>query len=104
VPGYVAPPERGSNHNRGTAVDVGLAREDGTLLDLPSDHDAFGEAAHHGFAGCTPAASAHRELLLEVMRGAGFRENPMEWWHYDAPGACELPLLDLPLSALRGRA
>jgi D-alanyl-D-alanine dipeptidase len=104
VPGYVAPPERGSNHNRGTAVDVGIARADGTLVELPSDHDAFGEAAHHDFPGCSPAAAANRALLLGVMRRAGFRENRMEWWHYDAPGALDHPVLDLPLSALRGSA
>jgi D-alanyl-D-alanine dipeptidase len=104
VPGYVASPERGSNHNRGTAVDVGLADAGGTLLELPTDHDDFGEAAHHGFAGCSAAAVANRELLLRVMRDAGFTENSKEWWHYDAPGAGEHEVLDVPLSSLRGRA
>lgn len=104
VPGYVAPPERGSNHNRGTAVDVGLARADGMLVELPSDHDAFGDAAHHDFAGCSRAAAANRALLLDVMRRAGFSPIAMEWWHYDAPGAREHDVLDVPLSAIRGNA
>ena len=32
------------------------------------------------------------------MEGAGFKRNPMEWWHYDLPGATKLPVLDVPFT------
>lgn len=102
VPGYVAPPERGGNHNRGTAVDVGLADLAGAPVELPSEHDDFSERAHHDFAGATPAASRHRALLCAAMEAAGFSRNRMEWWHYDAPDAKLWPVADVPLSQILG--
>lgn len=98
IPGYVAPPERGSNHNRGTAVDVGLAR-DGTLLPMPSDFDEFTERAHADFAGGSDEARANRDRLRAAMERHGFSVNNREWWHFDAPGARESAVADVPLSS-----
>lgn len=102
VPGYVAPPERGGNHNRGTAVDVSLADLEGRPLELPSAHDDFSERAHHDFSGASPAAIRHRALLCAAMEEAGFTRNRMEWWHYDAPDPKRFPVADIPLSQLLG--
>ncbi len=98
VPGYVADPRKGSNHNRGGAVDLTLVTLDGEPVEMPSAYDFFGPAAHHGFRGASPAAMRHRELLLAAMESAGFRRNPMEWWHYDLPEAMKAPLRDEPFS------
>jgi zinc D-Ala-D-Ala dipeptidase len=96
VPGYVAEPKKGSNHNRGGAVDLGLVTLDGGDVDFPSPYDFFGPQAHHGFRKAGASALAHRELLRRTMEEAGFKKNPMEWWHYDLPDAAKYPLKDEP--------
>lgn len=101
VPGYVAPPERGSNHNRGTAVDVTLARG-GVELPMPSAFDEFTERAHADFAGGSDEARANRDRLRAAMERHGFSVNSREWWHFDAPSARESAIADVPLSSLRG--
>ncbi len=104
VPGYVAPPERGSNHNRGTAVDVGLADLEGKPVEHQSDHDEFTVRAHHGFPGASEAAKKHAGILKAAMEAAGFTSNRMEWWHYDAPDPKAASVEDVPLAELRGRS
>jgi D-alanyl-D-alanine dipeptidase len=96
VPGYVADPRKGSNHNRGGAVDLTLVTLDGKEVEMPTAFDAFVPAAHHGYAGGTEASRKHREILREAMEGAGFKRNRMEWWHYDLPDATKRPVLDVP--------
>lgn len=96
VPGYVADPKKGSNHNRGGAVDVGLVTLEGREVEFPSPYDFFGKAAHHGYAAGSKAARQHRDALRAAMEGAGFKRNPMEWWHYDLPDAAKYPLRDEP--------
>lgn len=96
VPGYVAEPKKGSNHNRGGAVDLGLVTLEGKDVEFPSTYDFFGKEAHHGFSGGTKVALEHRELLRTTMEAAGFKKNPMEWWHYDLPDAAKYPLRDEP--------
>jgi D-alanyl-D-alanine dipeptidase len=98
-PGYVANPKFGSNHNRGAAVDLTLVTREGAAVEMPTPFDDFTPAAHHGYAGGTKASREHREVLREAMEGVGFKRNPMEWWHYDLPGAKKLPVLDVPFTA-----
>ena len=97
--GFVADPARGSNHNRGAAVDVGLAGADGSEVELPTAFDAFERRARaDATEGVSPAARRHRDLLRAAMEEAGFRVNRMEWWHFDAPEARGAPVLDARLS------
>lgn len=96
-PTFIAPPTRGSRHNRGASVDVTLVDSAGRELEMPTDFDDFSPAAARVFSGCTPAAAQHRALLDEAMRSAGFVGIQDEWWHYDAPNWADFPLLDLPL-------
>jgi D-alanyl-D-alanine dipeptidase len=98
-PGYVADPRFGSNHNRGGAVDLTLVTLEGQEVEMPTAFDSFTEAAHHGYKGGTEASRKHREILREAMEGAGFKRNPMEWWHYDLPNAKKFPVLDVPFTA-----
>jgi len=82
VPGAVAEPGRGSLHERGVAVDVGLADEKGNLVELPTEFDAFGPTAAADAPLPEGPAKRHRDLLLAAMHAAGFRPNPKEWWHF----------------------
>jgi zinc D-Ala-D-Ala dipeptidase len=100
VVGYVAPPERGSNHNRGSAVDVGLADLEGRRLEMPSDYDEFTERSHHTYEGGSEQARRNRALLRAAMEAETFSANRMEWWHYDAPDPKRFPLEDVPLASL----
>ncbi|HEX9401616.1 MAG TPA: M15 family metallopeptidase [Anaeromyxobacter sp.] len=96
--GFVADPAKGSNHNRGAAVDVGLAARDGSEIELPTPFDAFEPRARaDATAGVSKAARRNRDLLRAAMEAAGFRVNRVEWWHYDAPEARGAPVLDVAL-------
>ncbi len=98
-PGYVADPRKGSNHNRGAAVDVTLASMEGSKeLEMPTAFDSFTTAAHHGYAKGSTSSRENRETLREAMEAAGFQKNPMEWWHYELPDAARLPVLDKPVT------
>jgi D-alanyl-D-alanine dipeptidase len=98
--GFVADPKTGSLHNRGAAVDVGLSAQDGSELEMPTRFDSFERKARAwATAGIPPEARRHRDRLRAAMEAEGFAVNPLEWWHFDADGALEHPLLDLPLTA-----
>ncbi|HNY10561.1 MAG TPA: M15 family metallopeptidase [Candidatus Wallbacteria bacterium] len=81
---FVADPSKGSRHNRGTAVDVGLYNiGTGELIDMGSGYDEFSERALPGFAGSTSNARWHRKILEYYMNKAGFTVFDDEWWHFD---------------------
>jgi len=93
---FVADPRHGSNHNRGTAVDVSLASEDGRLLPMPSDFDAFTPQAAAGFT-CPAAAAelcANRDRLKRLMQAAGLVGLRTEWWHFQLPDAKHYSLIE----------
>jgi D-alanyl-D-alanine dipeptidase len=91
---YVANPNPGSNHNRGTAVDVGLYKE-GQELDMGSPFDSFAEQSHRN-ARITTEQQKNRDLLKEIM-GPQFTTVQTEWWHFDFVGAKNYPVLNDPL-------
>ncbi|WP_027367495.1 M15 family metallopeptidase [Desulfocurvibacter africanus] len=88
---YVANPARGSMHNYGAAVDVTIARADGTPLDMGTRVDHFGMLAQpreeqrflrEGML--SPEQVANREILRNAMLEAGFQPLAIEWWHFNA--------------------
>jgi zinc D-Ala-D-Ala dipeptidase len=81
-PGSVADPRRGSLHERGVAIDVGLANLEGTVVEMPTPFDTFGPDAAADAPIADGPAKAHREALRAAMYAAGFRVNPSEWWHF----------------------
>lgn len=94
---FVADPARGSQHNRGAAVDCALADGDGRALAMPSDYDEFTERAAHSYGGGLPETLERRSALRRAMEGAGLRALEAEWWHYSDPDGAGWPLLDEPL-------
>jgi D-alanyl-D-alanine dipeptidase len=93
-PTYIADLKRGSNHSRGTAVDLALVGADGRNLDMGTGFDEMSAASEHFHDGLPEHVQRNRTLLLGVMHGAGFTHIPSEWWHYELPGSRELPVID----------
>jgi len=99
-PGYVADPAKGSNHNRGAAIDCTIVDADGKELEMPSDYDEFTERAHLKYDKAPAHQKANRAKLQTVMLAQGFTPISMEWWHFDAPNAKSYPVLDIPIQDL----
>lgn len=102
--GYVAPPQGGSVHNRGGALDLTLADRDGKPLPMPSAHDEFSRRSWHSYQGASPVEAKNRARLKAAMEAEGFTPVRMEWWHYEAPGAHGWKLLDVPFDELAAPA
>ena len=100
VPGYVADPAKGSNHNRGAAVDLTLTDSQGKELPMPSAYDEFSERAHRDYAGGTEEERKNRQTLEDAMKKEGFIGITTEWWHFDDSEAKKYPVLDLPFSSV----
>jgi D-alanyl-D-alanine dipeptidase len=82
-PRYVAPPGKGSNHNRGAAVDLALAYENGELLDMGGTFDDFSDISHYGNDKVSDIGKKNRKTLRKIMIRAGFTPLESEWWHFD---------------------
>ncbi|MCB9594075.1 MAG: peptidase M15 [Sandaracinaceae bacterium] len=74
---------RTSRHNRGVAIDVGLAWRDGSELPMGGAWDDF--APHSYVEGAVGAARANRRALAQVMIAEGFVPYWREWWHFEWP-------------------
>jgi D-alanyl-D-alanine dipeptidase len=100
---FVADPAKGSRHNRGTAVDIGLYDlKTGELIDMGSGYDEFSERASPSYAGGTSYGRWHRKLLEYYMNKAGFTVYEDEWWHFDYKlGILKYPILNLTFDKLR---
>ncbi len=92
-PVYVADPAVGSNHSRGTALDVTLLDAQGRELDMGTGFDAMTPASEHFHPGLPEAVQRNRLLLLGVMHAAGFTHIASEWWHYELPGSRAWPVI-----------
>ena len=100
VEDYVANPAKGSNHNRGAAVDLTLVDTNGRELPMPSAYDEFSGRAHRDYRGGTAAELENRRILHEEMEKEGFHGLSTEWWHFDYVDAKKYPVLDLPFSSV----
>lgn len=96
---YVAPPQKGSRHNRGMAVDLTPCDFEGNPLPMPTGFDNFTKRAHMDFYDLPPDVLSRRETLKKIMTAAGFTYTRTEWWHFDKTGWKTKPVLDIPLPA-----
>lgn len=83
---YVTPPSKGSMHNRGLAIDLTLLKEDGSVVNMGTDYDYFGERAYQTYKDLPEDVLAHRSLLNEAMAKVGFQPIRTEWWHFSMRG------------------
>jgi len=87
---YLAPPERGSIHSFGMAVDLTLLDPAGREVDMGAGFDEMTLASHpdheaeHLAQGVLTAQHlVERGWLRAAMREAGFHGIATEWWHFD---------------------
>lgn len=99
-PRYVADPKRGSRHNRGSAVDLTLVDMEGNELEMPTGFDDFSERAHFSYWDLPDHVMLNHFILLKAMRAEGFETISTEWWHFDAPGWENNPILDIDFCSL----
>ena len=102
---YVAPPSKGSRHNRGAAVDLTLVDAQGRELPMPTEYDAFSVKAHRSYGDLLPEQKQNRARLEDAMKAAGFVPLSTEWWHFDDPDSGRYPLAEIGFDELlRARA
>lgn len=88
---YVSNPARGGGlHNYGLAVDISIIDAQGQPLPMGTPVDHLGKEAHITAeeqlvrtGKITPQELENRRLLRRVMKTAGFRPLPSEWWHFN---------------------
>ncbi|MBP7184648.1 MAG: M15 family metallopeptidase [Saprospiraceae bacterium] len=81
-PRFVMNPSKGSEHNKGGAVDLTIIDSKGQELDMGTKYDFFGPEAYHTYRKLPKQVLENRLLLTETMKRFGFREIRTEWWHY----------------------
>jgi D-alanyl-D-alanine dipeptidase len=95
---YIAPV---SGHSRGATLDLTLLRCDGSRcapLDMGTEFDLFDPRANTDSPLVTPEQRANRSLLRGAMQAQGFRNYPMEWWHYTlTPEPSPTRMYDVPI-------
>ncbi|MDR1341459.1 MAG: M15 family metallopeptidase [Prevotellaceae bacterium] len=103
---YVSSPGRISMHTYGVAVDLGILSRDGMELDMGTPVDFLGalaeprnEAKFLASGELSREQIKNRELLRTVMKKAGFRGIPNEWWHFEALTRTEAQKKYVPISA-----
>jgi D-alanyl-D-alanine dipeptidase len=81
---FVADPTKGSKHNRGCAIDLGIFDlKTGQAIPMPSGYDEFTDRASPDYKGGTEEERRNRDLLRKLMEDEGFIVNSDEWWHFD---------------------
>ena len=88
---YVSNPARGGGlHNYGLAVDISILDSLGNPLPMGTKVDHLGPEAHiteeKELVKCGKIREQERQnrvLLRQVMKEAGFRALPNEWWHFN---------------------
>ena len=88
---YVSNPNRGGGlHNYGLAVDISIQDSLGQPLPMGTKVDHLGIEAHITQESelvrngkISEAERQNRILLRRVMKEAGFRALPNEWWHFN---------------------
>ena len=94
---YVAPPSKGSMHNRGAAVDLTITTNSGEELDMGTGFDFFGPQASPKYMELPDNVLKNRAMLDSVMIAHNFRPIRTEWWHFYHIKARNYAISDIPL-------
>lgn len=95
---YLANPyDGGSVHNRGAAIDLTLETLEGCYVDMGTDFDHFGKAAHIDNFSLDKQVLENRKMLQDGMRNVGFSSIRTEWWHFNYQKNKHYALLNIPL-------
>ena len=89
---YIRDPKLGSNHSRGTAVDltiIDLTKE--KELEMPSGYDDLSPKAHRTYETMQPNVAKNCKLLETLMVEHGFSTIPHEWWHFNWADSVKYP-------------
>ena len=99
---FVASPTKGSNHNRGFAVDLTIINlETGEELEMPTEFDEFTEVAAAGYMDLPDLVIYNRTLLFDIMVRHGFTPYDGEWWHFNySKERDKYPIMDIPFEEL----
>lgn len=99
---YVANPARGSNHNRGIAVDLTIIDlKTGSELNMGTGFDNFTDTAHHSFTGLPQQTLQNRILLKSLMEKHGYTAYNEEWWHYTFKTEVKFEVMDVPVQKMK---
>lgn len=99
---FVADPSKGSRHNRGCAVDLGLYDlKSGKVIEMVAGFDEFAERAFPDYPGGTSRQRWHRALLRRSMESEGFTVYEEEWWHFDYKDWRKYPILNKTFEELK---
>ena len=96
---YIAPV---SGHSRGATLDLTLLdcrAADGqcAALDMGTEFDFFDSKANTDSPLVTPQQRENRQHLLRAMAREGFKNYPMEWWHYTLASHHSQTIYDIPI-------
>jgi D-alanyl-D-alanine dipeptidase len=96
---FVADPAKGSNHNRGSAVDLSLYDlSTGRPVRMPGGYDEMSDRSRPDYPGGTSLERWHRDLLRTAMESEGFLVDKLEWWHFNFRDFKSYPVLNLPFT------
>lgn len=97
---YIAPV---SGHSRGatldlTLLDCGEAQGSACVpLDMGTEFDFFDPRANTDSPLTTPAQRDNRQRLVRAMAEQGFKNYPLEWWHFTLASDRSQLLYDIPI-------
>jgi D-alanyl-D-alanine dipeptidase len=92
---FVADPSKGSRHNRGCAVDLGLFDlQTGKVIEVVAGFDEFSDRSFPNYPGGTSRQRWYRDLLRRTMEDSNFTIYEEEWWHFDFKDWKQYPILN----------
>jgi len=98
---FVADPAKGSRHNRGCSIDLGLYDlKTGKVVEMPSDFDEMTDRASIHYTGGSEESRRLRDMLRQAMEAEGYFVYDVEWWHFDFKDWKAYPVLDIPFSEI----
>ena len=90
---FITPPEIGSPHSRGIAIDLALTRNN-KVLNMGTKFDFLEKESYHGDITISNTAQKNRIILLGIMSTAGWDFYKNEWWHYQLFNSKKWPLIN----------